>query len=60
MRIFRADVPEPIWDQIKGIMVVPEGLTETQVYQTMVRLICERNLCGHGHGEGDVRNAAGE
>jgi hypothetical protein len=49
LSIISADVPEAVWDQTKKIIVVPLGLTEQEICQQMVRLFCERDLCGHNH-----------
>jgi hypothetical protein len=51
MKIIRAEVPEPVYDQHQRIMVMPAGLTDAQVTEQMLRLLCERGECGHEPAE---------
>lgn len=42
-RVIRADVPEPLWDQWRGIMIVPSRLTEVEADDAVAQLVRERS-----------------
>ena len=58
LTIVSADVPEPVYDSQRRIMVMPIGLTETEQYHAMVALLCERGECGHS-ADGHLTRHAG-
>lgn len=35
-------MPEPLWDQWKGVMVLPAGLTEAEADDAVAQLVRER------------------
>lgn len=41
-RVIRADVPEPLWDQVRGIVVMPERFSEAESAAAMLALVRDR------------------
>jgi hypothetical protein len=56
LKIVSADVPEPVYDSQRRIMVMPLGLTQTEKYHAMVTLLCEKGECGHSDDGHLTRN----
>lgn len=42
-QIVRADVPEPVWDEFRGIMVIPAGLADEEADAAVAQLVRERS-----------------
>lgn len=41
-RVVRADIAEPVWDEFKGIVVMPTPYTEAEAAAAMLVLVRER------------------
>jgi hypothetical protein len=51
-RVIRADVPEPLWDEIKQVVVMPAAYTEEEAAAAMLAMVRERTELEVSH-DGD-------
>lgn len=57
-RIIKADVPQPLWDEFRGIMVLPAVLTDAEADAAVVELVRERSGDATADARADGRSPA--